>query len=107
MAGNWRRTSITGRDQIKKAGLGFEPPESLFGLAGLQILDPTAAADRTSYGLSHAGRTTHAADLPHGEVMRCTISTGFDSGHSNPRFSHESRGVDASPYRPSIRGCAR
>jgi hypothetical protein len=32
------------RDQIKKAGLGFELPESLFGLPGLQILDATAAA---------------------------------------------------------------
>jgi hypothetical protein len=32
------------QDQIKKAGLGFELPESLFGLRGLQILDATAAA---------------------------------------------------------------
>ena len=32
------------RDQIKKVGLGFELPESLFGLRGLQILDATAAA---------------------------------------------------------------
>jgi integrase len=30
--------------QIKKVGLGFELPESLFGLRGLQILDVTAAA---------------------------------------------------------------
>jgi integrase len=32
------------QDQIKKVGLGFELPESLFGLRGLQILDATAAA---------------------------------------------------------------
>jgi integrase len=32
------------KDQIKKVGLGFEVPESLFGLRGLQILDATAAA---------------------------------------------------------------
>ncbi len=32
------------QDQIKKVGLGFELPESLFGLRGLRILDATAAA---------------------------------------------------------------
>jgi hypothetical protein len=32
------------QDQIKKVGLGFELPESLFGLRGLQILEATAAA---------------------------------------------------------------
>ena len=31
------------QDQIRKAGLGFELPESLFGLRGLQILEATAA----------------------------------------------------------------
>jgi len=31
------------QDQIKNVGLGFELPESLFGLHGLQILDATAA----------------------------------------------------------------
>jgi integrase len=32
------------QDQIKKVGLGFELPESLFGLHGLQILEATEAA---------------------------------------------------------------
>jgi len=32
------------QDQIRKVGLGFELPESLFGLRGLQILEATAAA---------------------------------------------------------------
>ena len=32
------------QDQIKKVGLGFELPEALFGLRGLQILEATAAA---------------------------------------------------------------
>ena len=32
------------QDQIKEVGLGFELPESLFGLRKLQILDATAAA---------------------------------------------------------------
>jgi len=31
------------QDQIKKVGLGFEFPESLFGLRELQLLDATAA----------------------------------------------------------------
>src|ERR1051325_9153278 len=30
--------------EVKRAGLGFELPESLFGLRGLQILEATAAA---------------------------------------------------------------
>jgi len=32
------------QDQIKRVGLGFELPESLFGLRETQILDATAAA---------------------------------------------------------------
>jgi integrase len=32
------------QDQIKRVGLGFELPESLFGLRGLQILQAMAAA---------------------------------------------------------------
>jgi hypothetical protein len=32
------------KDQVKKVGLGFELPQSLFGLRGLQILEGSAAA---------------------------------------------------------------
>jgi len=32
------------QDQLKKIGLRFELPESLFGLRGLQIPEATAAA---------------------------------------------------------------
>jgi hypothetical protein len=43
MAGtSWRNIDYR-QDQIEKVGLGFELPESLFGLRGLQILDVTAA----------------------------------------------------------------
>jgi hypothetical protein len=30
------------QDQVKRAGLGLELPESLFGLRGLQVLEATA-----------------------------------------------------------------
>ena len=32
------------QDQVKKVGLGFEPPPSLFGLRGLQIVENSEAA---------------------------------------------------------------